>query len=150
MTRRTIQYAVLVLLLGCGARTDLEDAPVASDVIRDGGPEATADAPAPSDVAFDGLVDVGTPEDVEVAEDVAPPDDAAPPEDAGDGGVGTCPASTSSFTPMKYTPAVAHQGVCTSADVGAFVTACGDDGTAASCNAWVEANVPADGGAGTP
>jgi hypothetical protein len=60
-----------------------------------------------------------------------------------------CPPSPASFTPKAYVPSVAHQGLCTTAEVDAFTTACLDPGT--SCGAWVNANVAGsvDGGVGT-
>jgi hypothetical protein len=47
-------------------------------------------------------------------------------------------------------PAIPSQGLCTTAEINAFISACVDPGT--SCGSWVNANVAGsiDGGAGTP
>ena len=68
---------------------------------------------------------------------------SAPIPDAGssDSGLACPPQSTSSYTAQTYTAAVAHQGLCTAVQISAFVTACGDNSTAAMCTAWLAANV---------
>jgi len=64
------------------------------------------------------------------------------------GGTLVCPpASTTTYQPAAYVPAVGHQGVCTPADIAAWITACGDSGTMATCAPWQEANL---GTSGTP
>ncbi len=57
------------------------------------------------------------------------------------------PASTSSFTPPAYVPAVARQNRCSTDQIAAFIAACGAQGTVASCHTWLAANVRADAGA---
>jgi hypothetical protein len=59
------------------------------------------------------------------------------------------PASTAGFQPPAYVPATANQGKCTTPEVAAFVTACGDNGTMSSCNAWQTSNLASDAGPGT-
>ena len=78
--------------------------------------------------------------------DSAPADhDASPSADAGT----TCsPQGTWSFGGLTYVPTVGHQGACTKLQIAAFVKACGRLGTAATCAAWMTAQVKAD-GAGT-
>jgi hypothetical protein len=66
--------------------------------------------------------------------DSSPPPPACPPN------------STAGFAPAPYTGAVAHQAFCTATEISAFVSACGDGSTAASCMAWVAANVTTDAG----
>ena len=67
---------------------------------------------------------------------------------SGDAALACPPASTTSFTPATYVPAVAHQGVCTPAEIAAFNAACGygKAATKTTCAAWQTANVTADGG----
>jgi hypothetical protein len=60
-----------------------------------------------------------------------------------DGGGGTCPDNTA-FTPVTYAPVTAHKGVCKAADITAFVTACGDNGSQTTCDAWQSANSSPD------
>jgi hypothetical protein len=74
--------------------------------------------------------------------------DAPHPSDTGI----SCETSTASYTPAPYSPATAHQGVCTSVDIAAFVTACGDGSTQATCKAWAGSNVATkdDASAGNP
>jgi hypothetical protein len=63
-------------------------------------------------------------------------------------GSATCPDSTA-FTPTTYVSATKHQGKCTTTQTTAFETACGDNGTQATCTAWLTTNVAgADGGGG--
>jgi hypothetical protein len=66
-----------------------------------------------------------------------------------DSGLACPPNSTSTYKTSTYVPAVAHQGLCTAQAISDFVTACGDQGTNATCSAWQAANVAgasADGG----
>ncbi len=57
----------------------------------------------------------------------------------------TCsPQGTWSFGGLTYVPAVGHQGVCTKAQIAAFVKACGRLGTEATCTAWLAAQVKPD------
>jgi len=64
-----------------------------------------------------------------------------------DGSTGpTCPDQTT-FTPQPFASVGAgHRGVCKTADIAAFVAACGDNGTQATCSNWQTANT---GDAGT-
>lgn len=68
--------------------------------------------------------------------------------DSGDAGSCSPPASVASFTPATYVPAVAHQGVCSTTQVTAFISACGfsQSATPQTCTTWQTANVGADGG----
>ena len=61
-----------------------------------------------------------------------------------------CPPSPTRFVPTAYVPAVAHQGVCSAADIANFVTACVDPGV--ECPTWSETNHAGflEGGTGTP
>jgi hypothetical protein len=72
------------------------------------------------------------------------------------------PAPTAPYDASTYVPAVGHQGVCTTADIAAFVAACARSskptlGALLSCNRWVVENVNlaslgvsgVDGGSGT-
>lgn len=73
-------------------------------------------------------------------------------ESGTDAGLTCPPQSTSGFTTGAYVAATAHQGACNTSQINAFITACGDNGTATSCDAWQTANVAGDnggGGAGT-
>lgn len=88
------------------------------------------------------------------SDDAAAPDDSSPIADSASPPADTAPAcppsTTMSFTPRTYTAAVAHQGVCTAADVSDFVSACGQNSTTSSCSAWEATNLPAgDAGRGT-
>ena len=57
------------------------------------------------------------------------------------------PASASKYKPAPYVPAKAHQGLCTPAEIAAFLKACGDNSTAVACNAWSASNLSGpDGG----
>jgi hypothetical protein len=77
-------------------------------------------------------------------------------DDSGGDSGGTCSAGVA-YTSLTWTNVVAHQGLCSAADLSAFLTACGDaaTGTAgqATCTAWLGANVAGQeadgGGAGT-
>jgi hypothetical protein len=60
---------------------------------------------------------------------------------------GTCPENAP-FSMTPYTKVTGHQGVCTAADVSAFEAACGDSATDTTCNAWLEANLGGQDGAG--
>jgi hypothetical protein len=92
--------------------------------------------------------------------------DSSAPADAakGDAPLACPPADRKRFKPPAYVPAVAHQGLCTTDAITAFVSACGktpdchepecppaasDAGT--SCADWKEKNVASavDGGVGT-
>jgi hypothetical protein len=66
-----------------------------------------------------------------------------------DATVSCTPASTASFTAPTYTNTTASPGACSATDIGAFVMACGDNGSDAMCNPWIAANVAGEGGAGT-
>jgi len=69
-------------------------------------------------------------------------DDGSTGDDAGP----SCPDQTA-FTPQTFASVGAgHRGVCKAADIAAFVTACGDNGTQATCSTWQNTNV---GDAGT-
>ena len=133
----------MLLLAGCGSRTDLELTPLVCGEIADGGHDAARDRFVPIDVVSEGFEENVVFEDAEGFQDGFPVDG-----EEGDGG--GCPASTAGFTPMPYTPAVAGQNACTPAQIEAFITACGDSGTESSCNAWVMANLEPDGGGITP
>jgi hypothetical protein len=65
----------------------------------------------------------------------------AGPDARGDSGLTCPPQSTATFAAPTYVAAVVHQGTCTASAVSAFVTACGDTGTATTCAAWQAANV---------
>jgi hypothetical protein len=70
-------------------------------------------------------------------------------DDSGGDSGGTCSAGVA-YTSLTWTNVVAHQGLCTAADLSAFLTACGDKQTATSCNTWITANLAgADGGGGS-
>jgi hypothetical protein len=57
--------------------------------------------------------------------------------DSGDDGSIACPPSPAMpFTPVAYVAATRGQDVCQASDIALFVTACGYNGTAASCQAW--------------
>jgi hypothetical protein len=84
--------------------------------------------------------------------DTGLPDISVPDTGSGDGNALACPPmSTSTFNPMTYTNATAHQGVCAATDINNFIVACGDNGSETTCNTWQNANVAGsvDGGAGT-
>jgi hypothetical protein len=148
--RHSIQLGIpLLLLAGCGARTDLEES-LPSDLFLDGGPDGREDRTPPEDAFLEGP-DFDSPDGIGDAFeefDAVEEFDALEDFDAEDGG--ECPVSTSGFTPMTYTPAVAHQGLCSSTQIQAFVDACGDTGSNTSCNDWFMTNVSEDGGTGTP
>jgi hypothetical protein len=76
--------------------------------------------------------------------DTSAGDDTTGSQDQGDAALVECtaPASTASYTPATYVPAVAHQGVCSATQISAFVTACGYSmgATQMTCNAWQAAN----------
>jgi hypothetical protein len=66
----------------------------------------------------------------------------------GGGDSGSCQMNVAGFSPPAYVPAVANQGVCAASDIGAFVTACGSNGSQMVCDNWQNANVMMEGGAG--
>ncbi len=61
-----------------------------------------------------------------------------------DAGTTCSPQGTWSFSGVAYVPAVGHQGLCTKAQIAAFVKACGKLGTEATCTAWLTAQVKPD------
>jgi hypothetical protein len=103
--------------------------------------------------------DSGAPHDSGSASDsTSPPSDSSMAADTSGGGDAALvcpPASTTTYMPAAYVPAVAHQGKCSPADIAAFVMACGDNATmtatTSSCGDYQAANVMgvADGGVGT-
>jgi hypothetical protein len=75
--------------------------------------------------------------------------DGASGDDSSGGDAGTCSAGAP-YTATTWTDVKGSQGACTATDISAFEKACGDNATAAGCNAWQTANVAgADGGGGT-
>jgi hypothetical protein len=135
-SRRSIAWTVITMafVAGCGGST------VSSS--EDSGSPSGDDA-STIPVTMDASVptDTGT----------TAPGDSAPPTDGGprrDGGPVVCTPSTAMFTPRAAAMPTPGQGVCMASDIAAFVTACGDNGTFATCNAWIAANSATDGGAG--
>jgi hypothetical protein len=61
----------------------------------------------------------------------------------GDAG-GSCP-DNAAFTPQAYMAPTAHRGACSASEITAFITACGDNGSATTCNDW-QNMFSADGG----
>jgi hypothetical protein len=125
--------ATLVALAGvsCGGST-------ANSAADAGNSPGGGDASAPVDASGE----TGTPSDAG-----APVADASRPgRDAGPHG--TCTPSTATFTPRTAPVPVPNQEVCAPSAIAAFVTACGDNGTLTSCNAWLATNTATDAGAG--
>jgi hypothetical protein len=79
----------------------------------------------------------------------APQRDGGPdgPIPRGDGGPCSPPATLDGFTPRPFVPAVLHQGVCSTAQISAYVAACGVHAAGASCFNWINANLDPDAGA---
>jgi hypothetical protein len=64
----------------------------------------------------------------------------------GDDGGPSCPDQTTFAAQPFASVGTGHKGVCKTADITAFVTACGDNGTQTTCTAWQNTNI---GDAGT-
>jgi hypothetical protein len=89
---------------------------------------------------------VAVPLGLSVTVDAGPDERSAPLADGA-----ACPLLTSSYQPEPFTAPHAHQGVCSSTDVQAFIAACIDSmSTTASCEAWASANVASEPDSGTP
>jgi hypothetical protein len=74
----------------------------------------------------------------------APADSGASIADASvvaDSGGPACLGSIATFAPSAFVAATAHQGTCATADITAFIAACGDNQSATSCGTWQDANV---------
>jgi hypothetical protein len=119
---------------GCSSKTNGGSGTPAGG---DSGPVKTTDS---GSTIHDGSVDTGS-----ASGDTGGGDDTGS-QDSGDGGGDagtqcTAAASTSGYTPPTYVPAVAHQGVCTTAQIAAFIAACGfDNGSTTACATWAQAN----------
>ncbi|MFI5298442.1 MAG: hypothetical protein ACHREM_10110 [Polyangiales bacterium] len=82
-------------------------------------------------------------------------DRTSPALDAGAalGPIACPPAPLADPTTPTYVPAVAHQGLCTQAEIAGYVSACiGPSPSAADCGQWWSTNITAstDAGIGTP
>jgi len=93
--------------------------------------------------------DAGHPKaDAHVATDAHVTKDTGASGDTGSDAAAECsPASTASYSPTTYVPAVVHAGACSTAEITAFISACGFSMSASdsACTAWQTANVT-DGG----
>jgi hypothetical protein len=67
----------------------------------------------------------------------------------GGGDAGVCLDNVSGYTGSPYVSAVGSQGVCSSSDVSAFMTACVTGKDQAACDTWASANLGSDAGPGT-
>jgi hypothetical protein len=125
---------VVTVACGCGGSTSSSGSPSTTDAGGTGGGDSSVQADAV------GATDSGTPNN-----DSAAPTDAGTHHEAGP----ACTPSTATFTPRTAGTPAPGQGVCAASDISAFVTACGDNGSLSTCNAWIAANAKTDAGAGT-
>jgi len=127
VTRRSVVAIGCVILCLCAVACSTSRSEGAADCGDDVDAPAALDAgPGPSGDLTSPALDAGAP----------PPPMVCPP------------APLASFTPSPYVPAVAHQGLCTDADIQAFLTACA--GAGAGCAEWQSANVAGAAASGSP